>query len=356
MRRIAAGLVTAASLAFCSSSFAGVVFGLDGTITGTDTGLGGGFRWDANASRTFGGLERSLAGGLRFSVQGGSYQAFRDLFTWSGGAPTVAAFTTAVQQAFAAWTIVDPATNLGTAISFVDDIANTAVFGISGFNSFDFRGAEIDLYGFDAGDTGTRAVTQFSASVGDNVTLTSGVSGYGGADGGGAIAGADIKINSNPGASYTLDLFRRLLTHEIGHAIGLGDVEDFGGNGFIDDNYNGTNSSTALATLTNSWAALVNPLDPEHSIGLTRFAPGVVADADPGIDTPGVNILMESNGVGIAPGNPVTNLFPLTNDDFGTRQFLYPSFAIEGTPEPTSLALATVGVAGVFLRRRRAKN
>ena len=91
---------------------------------------------------------------------------------------------------------------------------------------------------------------------------------------------------------------------------------------FIDDNYDGTTSATALATLTNSWALRVNPHDPAAS-PLALYA---VADADPGIRTPGVNLLMESKGLGISnPGNPVTNLVPLTNDEFATRQFLYPS-------------------------------
>jgi len=45
---------------------AGIIFGNDG--------LSGGFRWDA-APRTMNGLERSLNGGLRYSVQGGSFQA-----------------------------------------------------------------------------------------------------------------------------------------------------------------------------------------------------------------------------------------------------------------------------------------
>ena len=31
---------------------------------------------------------------------------------------------------------------------------------------------------------------------------------------------------------------------------------------FIDDNYDGSTSATALATLTNSWALLVNPFNP----------------------------------------------------------------------------------------------
>jgi hypothetical protein len=30
-----------------------------------------------------------------------------------------------------------------------------------------------------------------------------------------SISGADVTINSNPGAVYSLDLFRRLLTHGL---------------------------------------------------------------------------------------------------------------------------------------------
>src|SRR5262245_27945029 len=79
-----------------SSARAGVIFNLAGAT------LGGGSRWDA-APRNISGFERSLNGGLRYSVQGGSFQAYRDLFTWSS-LPSVTAFQTAVQQAFDAWT------------------------------------------------------------------------------------------------------------------------------------------------------------------------------------------------------------------------------------------------------------
>jgi hypothetical protein len=343
MRSAIAGVAIAFAAATSSAS-AGVIFG-------TDQSLGGGYRWDA-ANRSFAGFERSLQGGLRFSVQGGSFQAFRDLFTWNA-LPTVAEFSTAVNQAFSAWTAVDPVSGLGTTLSFVDDIANTAVFGTNFFGGVDIAGAEIDLFGMDAGDAGQRGVSFFSSTVNDNVTLTSGVSGYGGAQGGGAIIGADIKINSNTGAQYTLDSFRRLLTHEIGHALGLGDAEDFFGNGFIDDNYNGSSDTTAVATLNNSWALLVNPLNPKNSVGLTQFAPGTIANGVPGLDTVGVNILMESEGLGIGASNPQSSLVPLTNDDFGTRQFLYPVFASEAVPEPSSLAFAAVAAAGALGWRKR---
>jgi hypothetical protein len=322
-----------------SLSIAGVIFGTDGN-------LGGGYRWDA-APRTLFSNERSLSGGLRYSLQGGSYQAYRDSFTWNV-VPSVADFTTAIQQAFAAWTSVDPATGLGTALSFVADLS-TPVTGTPGFGGVNVNGAEIDLMAVNAGDTSPRGYTNFYALV-DNVKLTSGTSNYGGAEGGGPIAGADIDINSNPGAVYTLDFFRRLLTHELGHALGLGDVEDYFGNGFIDDNYDGSSAATAQTTLTNSWAALVDPLNPAASPGLQQLASGTVANGSPGVDSSGVNILMESEGLGIAGGNPVTNLVPLTNDDYGTRQFLYPV-----VPEPSTLMLAGFALAlwaGVRIRSR----
>lgn len=300
-----------------------------------NTGLAGGFRWDA-APRTLGGLERSLAGGLRYSVSGGSLDAFRNSFTWTGGAPSSAVFAQTVNEAFAAWTAVDPVTNLGTSIGFTPDFAtavDTAVVG--GVR----QGAEIDLFAFNFGDAGTRGDTFFSA-LGGNVTLTSGTANYGG---GGPITGADIRINSNPGASYSLDVFRLLLSHEIGHALGLADVDVNSGpaGAFIDDNYNGSTSATALATLTNSWAGLVNPLNPAASAGLALYT---VANGNPGTDTPGVNILMESEGLGGQFGD----LTPMTNDDYGGRQFLYPQ-----VPEPTALAAASLLLLAARRRRRR---
>jgi hypothetical protein len=301
----------------------GIVFG--------NTGIAGGFRWDA-APRTLGGLERSLNGGLRYSLSGGSFQSFRDSYAWNV-LPTVPQFQTAVQQAFDAWAAVDPAIGIAPALSFVPDLA-TAVNGtVSGGVRL---GAEIDLFASNLGDAGTRAFTSFN-SPGGTVTLTSGTAGYAA----GPIGGSDITINSNPGAIYSLDLFRRLLTHEIGHAIGLGDVESDINVQFIDDNYN---SANAVTTLNNSWSALVNTANPSLS-PLSIFNISRAGDAS-GVGTAGIDILMESRGLGIAAGNPVTSLVPLKNDDFGTRQFLYPV-----VPEPVG-AMMLVGVMSVMRRRR----
>ena len=301
--------------------------------------IGGGSRWDA-APRTIAGVgERSLDGGLRYALQGGSFQAYRDLFSWSGAVPGVAAFQAAVEQAFLAWTVVDPVSGFTTRITFVND-ANTAVVGNNtGSGGVDSRGAEIDLFGsndaqfWNVGNTGTQGETAFN-DVNNTVTLTSGTANYAGSR---AISGADIIINSNTGALYTLDVFRRLLTHELGHALGLGDIEPgIHAGDFIDDNY----QTGTPATLTNNWAALVNPANPAASPGLQRF---LISQAD--VDQ--VDILMESDGLGIGPTNPVTNLLPLTNDEFSTRQFLYPIV------EPGTLALFGLGALIAIGRRRR---
>ncbi|MFN0012301.1 MAG: hypothetical protein ACKVS8_11735 [Phycisphaerales bacterium] len=319
---------------------AGVVFGLAGT------GLGGGSRWDsAPRGVNIGGtvFERSLNGGLRYSLQGASYQAYRDLFSWDT-LPSVPDFTLAVNQAFSAWTSTDAATGLNTTISFTPGLT-TSVAGTVGGGGINPLGAEIDLFGsrtatfWGNGNPGPQGECFFS-TTGSTVKLTSGTTNYAAS----AIFAADITMNSNPEATYSLDLFRRILTHEIGHAIGLGDVEgDINPGRFIDDNMDVSSSASAVATLNNSWALLVNPLNPAAS-PLTRFT---APFNDPGLLTEGVDILMESRGVGISFSNPLESLIPLTNDDYGTRQFLYPTI-----PAPA------VGVACVplllALRRRRA--
>ena len=300
-----------------------------------------GSRWDA-APRVVAGNERSLDGGLRFSVSGGSFLQFRDQFQWNV-TPSVSAFQQAVEQSFSAWTMVDPASGLGTSLSFVPDFATSVASGAS-FGTLDINGAEIDLVASNQGTSVLTGLTVVSAN-GFPVTLTSGVPSYVNSA---TIQGVDLHLNNNPNAVYSLDVFRRLLSHEIGHAIGLGDV-DLDSNlevDFIDDNFD---PNDPVNTLTNSWAGLVDPFDPANSVGLSTFT---IAPSTFSLN--GVDILMESNGVGIGSTNPLSNLFPLTNDDFGTRQYLYPS--VTAVPEPGTGGMLIAGLAaGVGWRRRRSR-
>jgi hypothetical protein len=306
-------------------------------------------RWDA-APRTVGEEERSLDGGLRYSMEGGSYEGFRDQFQWSD-VPSAEAFRGAVEAAFAAWESVDPATGLGTSLEFVadldteiwDDPGNPQIPGsFTGVN----YGAEIDLIA----ETphlgpayGASVVFFVDLSSAGRLSLTSGTTNYDGI----ALSGADIRIN--PALVYTLDFFQILLTHEIGHAIGITDAEIYPGlqlainSPFFDDDFDGTSSATALATLTNSFALEIDPYDPD-STPLLRIADDLFED--PGLLTPGVDLLMESNlNTALGSRNPV-----LQHDDFAARQFLYPFLL----PEPgLSVMVALAGAAGLALRRGR---
>src|SRR5580765_5663906 len=76
-----------------SLGHAGVIFNYSGST------LGGGSRWDASPriiNLSGNNYERSLNGGLRYSLQGGSFQAYRNLFSWSGPVPSVPEFQAAV--------------------------------------------------------------------------------------------------------------------------------------------------------------------------------------------------------------------------------------------------------------------
>jgi hypothetical protein len=306
-------------------------------------------RWDAAPRTVWDEEERSLDGGLRYSVEGGSYAAFRDQFQWSQ-VPTAEAFQGAVEAAFAAWQAVDPATGLGTSLDFVadldteiwDDPGNPQIPGsYVGVN----YGAEIDLIAETPhlGPGYAASVIFFvDLSSANKLTLTSGTTNYDGI----AISGADIRIN--PDIIYTLDYFQILLTHEIGHAIGITDAEVYPGlqlpinSPFFDDDFDGTSGATALATLTNSFALLIDPYDPE-STPLLQIADDLFED--PGLLTPGVDILMESSF------NPslASRIPALQNDDFAARQFLYP-FVL---PEPGVVALLALAGAALGLRRAR---
>lgn len=300
-------------------------------------------RWDA-AHRTVAGEERSLDGGLRYSIEGGSYQALRDQLTWVGGnVPTVEAFESAVRRAFESWTLVDPATGLPASFHFVEDFGTLAIDdpgnprrpdGFVGLN----RGAEIDLFAETphAGSQYGASVVLFVDSEMDDLVLSSGTEGYPGF----AISGADIRIN--PVIAWSLRGFELLLTHEIGHALGLADLES-AGEAFLDDDFDASTSASALATLTNAFASVIDPLDPDAT-PLRAFTGSL--NADPGLDSPGVSLLMESEGI-------FDLLFTeprLQNDEFAARQFLYPV----AVPEPGIDALLVAGIAALLAFGRRA--
>ena len=303
-------LMLACAVAAVAPSRAAVVFDLNLDNSGADGVLDDGSRWNATPfSVTRGGVayERSLAGGLRYSVEGGAFAVYRSMFTWAGRAPSGPAFQAAIERAFDAWATIDPVTGFGTQLAFVADLATPVSTAVDNFVRL---GAEIDLLADNIG-TGQRGVAFFSSVFKPGgVTLTSGRTGYGGY----AIAGADVTMNTNVVWSSLAD-FEVILTHEIGHALGLGDVEDPFGNGFIDNNYS---SSDPLGTLTDPWAHLVNPLDPGASTGLALYD---VPNSTLGIDRAGVDILMESSipSVFFSQGRA-----ELRNDDYGGRQFLYP--------------------------------
>lgn len=301
-------------------------------------------RWDA-APREVEGVERSLAGGLRYSLEGGSFQALRDQLTWVGGnVPSAADFEAATRRAFDNWAVVDAAIQPPAGFHFVADLATPAVDdpgnpnrpgGFTGLNA----GAEIDVFAATphAGAQFGASVVIFVDATADDLTLTTGATAYPGR----AISGADIRIN--PVFAWSLRGWEVLLTHEIGHALGLADLEG-GGALFLDDDYDPSSPASALATLTDAFSPVIDVLDPDDS-PLVAF--GGNLNTNPGLDTPGVTLLMETEGI-------FDLLFTeprLQNDELAARQFLYPVPA----PEPGMAAMLGAGMALVagltFLRR-----
>ncbi|MFK7898282.1 MAG: hypothetical protein AB8G23_20785 [Myxococcota bacterium] len=306
-------------------------------------------RWDASPRYVLG-TERSLDGGLRYSIETGSYEGLRDQFLWVPAPPSVVDFKAAVHRAFEHWTVVDPETGLPAGFYFVEDLGTPAFDdlagvsgapGIIGLNA----GAEIDIFAATPhpGSIFAASVVIFVDPEGWTVDLSSGVEDYPALP----ISGADIRIN--PAFVWSLSGFEVLLTHEIGHTLGLSDLEGpsgiGGGSGFFDDNFDPSTSLTASQTLKNSFALEIDPNDPDASPLYEIFGD---MNLDPGLDSPGVKLLMETEGIFDLLGQPPF----LQNDEFAARQFLYPV----GVPEPafpTMIGLGAGALCGVGLRGRR---
>jgi hypothetical protein len=303
------------------------------------------WRWDAAARNVYNtDVERSLVGGLRYSVQGGALDSWYSQFAFSDGTTTTD-FATIVSSAFSAWTVPDPVTGLTTDLSFVADFGTTVTFDVGG------TGAEIDLFASDL-ETSSRkgfASTWFEGWGSDVVTLTSGVANHGAS----VIIGAQIEMNNNAGVLWTAGSFEQVLTHEIGHTLGLGDVDvdqdifdtnPHNDDGLVsdwyDDNYDGTNATTQVASLSNSFAGMINPFNPEATVGLTRYTIAESSFYVGGAGEP--NILMESDIDAVAA---------MSNDDFAGRQFLYPS--LTAIPEPSTAVLLLAAAVLATARRRR---
>lgn len=305
-------------------------------VIGTTAGWA---RWDA-APRYVGGEERSLDGGLRYSIEHGDYAVLRDDVLWlAGNPPSVADFEAAIARAFEHWEAVDPATALPAGFYFVEDLSTPAVDqapnnpnnpnAYLGLNA----GAEIDLFVATphAGSSYGASVIFFVDTVEDDLTLTSGTTNYPGL----AITGADIRMSDS--IVFTLSAFETLLTHEIGHALGLADLEAVPSgvdvSGFLDDDYDPSTDASVLVTTTNSFALVIDPDDPDVS-PLLSF--GGNMNTSPGLDSAGVNLLMESEDwLSLRFTDP-----KLQNDEFAGRQFLYPV----PVPEPNTGWMLVVGI------------
>lgn len=204
----------------------GVVDPITGQLTGNVTGdLNSAARWDSVNRMDGVGTNRSLVGGLSYNFQGGSLANYFALFTWAAGS-TLAQFQTAVNSAFDAWQSEDKN------IKFTPGTVAVAAPTMATDNHV--VGNEIDFFAQAA--LGASGLT-FKYGVQDPVRLTNGYSndGSGNFTPSDRIYASDIYINTVSGMGWTIGNWQDTFTHEIGHALGLGDVDV---RDFIDSNAN----------------------------------------------------------------------------------------------------------------------
>jgi hypothetical protein len=175
-------------------------------------------------------------------------------------------------------------------------------------------GAEIDLMVTDNEDFWRWSIHNDADA--NSVTLASGIEDYPAI----VAAGGDIEFSTN--RTYRIDDIENVLATTVATMLGILPADETIDNSsrYYDDNFDDSSTETALATLTNSFADLIDPFDPDDSPGLFLYD----VQGDPGVSTPGVNLLSEETPEAPAPG------LRLTNDEFAARQFLYPFVRVPG--------------------------